>query len=99
MGPQGPAGPAGTQGPSGVSGYEVVTGPTRTINAGPGTLGTAFANCPAGKVAIGGAFVTASTTLRVLTSLPNAAGWMVTVVNDGPAAATLQVQVICASTA
>jgi hypothetical protein len=62
VGPAGPAGPTGPTGPTGpqgdpgaagpafIPGYEIVRGPTSSY-AGVTTL---FANCPAGKVALGG---------------------------------------------
>lgn len=54
-GPQGlpgVTGPQGPQGPAAASGYQVVVGTTNTPNA----ITAAFAQCPAGKVPVGGAY-------------------------------------------
>ena len=52
QGIQGNTGATGPTGPSAGSGYQVVTGTTTTANA----ITAAFAQCPVGKVVVGGAF-------------------------------------------
>ena len=54
QGPQGPAGPQGPRGAPGLSGYEVISSDSN----GTGELHIANAQCPAGKVMIGGGFST-----------------------------------------
>ena len=68
VGPSGPAGAQGIQGvkgntgatgatgPSAGSGYQVVTGTTNTAHA----ITAAFAQCPVGKVVVGGAYTIGS---------------------------------------
>lgn len=84
VGPQGPAGdtgPAGPQGPAGasgpVSGYEIVTA---QLSLAPNKTDATFAQCPVGKVAVGGGFGQNPTSVVVLTSEPsifNSRNWVV----------------------
>jgi hypothetical protein len=103
-GPAGPAGPAGAPGPAGVSSYQRVSALAATVPA-DGTDVSALAECPAGKQAVGGSYFTTGSTgtkIRTETSAYSIAndgnpGWAVTVANDGTAAGTLHVSVICAN--
>lgn len=57
-----PAGPVGPVGPQGIQGIQGIPGPVNTVTvvssstipAGPGTFGSATANCPTGKEVVGG---------------------------------------------
>ncbi|HUZ98951.1 MAG TPA: hypothetical protein VMU74_06290 [Gaiellaceae bacterium] len=82
QGPAGPAGPAGPQGPAGVSGYQIVTA---SVAAG-GALLTGHADCPTGKVPVGGGGTIAGTINtggadgtgpHVYESFPNGSSWQV----------------------
>jgi hypothetical protein len=57
-GPQGPAGPAGPAGPSGLAGYEIVT---TNVPANGSALVQGSANCPSGKIVLGGGVSTFGT--------------------------------------
>jgi hypothetical protein len=83
QGPQGPVGLSGQQGaqgppgPPGMSGYEIVVG-------SQSSSGTASANCPSGKLAVGGGMETAGddpNDVLLTSSKPVSAGgtWRVTV--------------------
>jgi hypothetical protein len=80
QGPKGDTGPQGAQGPTGpaggLSGYEVVRGATVSDAAGSYR---AVANCPAGKVALGGGGSQGSADWYLDDSKPqaNGAGWEV----------------------
>ena len=81
QGPKGDTGAQGVQGPTGptgvaLSGYEVVRGPTTSNARGSYRI---YANCPAGKVAIGGGGSQGSANWYLDDSRPQAggAGWEV----------------------
>jgi Collagen triple helix repeat (20 copies) len=80
QGPKGDTGAQGAQGPTGpaggLSGYEVVRGPT--VPDAAGSYRT-YANCPAGKVALGGGGSQGSSGWYLDDSKPqaNGAGWEV----------------------
>ena len=107
-GPQGPMGPTGPQGPQGIpgsiAGYEMIsrtTGITTVAKAGKLLID---ANCPTGKVAIGGGGGASFNNVDVLTNFPlqdnlgRAIGWRVEAFNNGTKAVSSSIfaQVICA---
>jgi hypothetical protein len=70
---QGEQGTQGIQGPpGGISGREVITNPL-TLTVAKATNQPVFADCPAGKVAIGGGSATSNPSLAVISSLPTSA--------------------------
>jgi hypothetical protein len=104
-GPAGPAGPAGAPGPAGVSGYQRVSALAVAVPTGGADV-SALAECPAGKQAISGSYFTGDSTAGAKIRTESSAyaiandgnpGWAVTVANDGTAAGTLHVSVICAN--
>jgi hypothetical protein len=115
MGPQGLTGPQGAQGLqgpqgvpgiNGVSGYQKAFAQVGPFALSPGVTSWVIANCPAGKVALGGGYElmgTSAQLLDVVTSAPyqnGVAGWMVTFRNNTAAAvSSIQVKasVVCAS--
>jgi hypothetical protein len=76
-GPQGPQGPQGPKGdPGGVNGYVIVSSSAVTLD--PNTEGTGTANCPTGKIAVGGGMNVADPTIPfMIESYPKAdgSGW------------------------
>jgi hypothetical protein len=103
-GSQGPQGPQGAQGPKGdpggLAGYEIVASAPQTVTASNLSVGTA--NCPAGKVAVGGGVKVADpTNVFVVDTYPNAdgGGWTATVANAGASDSTYTVYAVCALTA
>jgi hypothetical protein len=88
-------GPAGPQGPPGVSGYEVVRLDQTLL---PGGATPVVVSCPAGKAALSGVYVTASTNFPVLDSAPGAtkADWRFFIRNNSGSAASVSVYAICA---
>ena len=79
-GPQGPAGPEGPQGlAGGLSGWQTVDSGLITVPARGGMVG--LAQCPAGKVPLGGGFSTGSPSLHIMQSEPRNGGWFVYGVN------------------
>jgi hypothetical protein len=64
-GPFGPAGPAGPQGPAGISAYEIMMGPIMTFSTNGNVTSSLSADCPPGKVAIGGGFDLGGNTVPV----------------------------------
>ena len=90
QGPQGPKGDKGDKGDqgdagaNGVSGYEIVKGPI--VSAGGITFTSAFADCPAGKKAVGGGGTSFATGLGLSSSRPklDGSGWEWNVYNDFP---------------
>jgi hypothetical protein len=103
-GSTGPTGPGGAAGPAGVSGYQRVAATAVTVPTG-GTDASALAECPTGKQAIAGSYVTNPVAGAMVRTEDSAyaiandghAAWLVTVANDGTAATTLHVIVICAN--
>ncbi|MEO5576420.1 MAG: hypothetical protein ABIR67_05840 [Gaiellaceae bacterium] len=104
-GPQGLAGPAGADGADGadggLAGYEIVTAPPIGIADSDYDV-VGVANCPAGKVAVGGGVSLADPTSSVVLiaeSKPTAggAGWTVTVLNTDFAAASMTPYAVCAA--
>ena len=93
QGPQGPRGPQGAQGiqgpPGGVSGYQMVNANTGLVNVAKGGKVLIDANCPAGKVALGGGGGASFNNVDILTNflLQNgsgqAIGWRVEAFNNG----------------
>jgi hypothetical protein len=81
----------GAQGPPGVSGYEIVPGPITQVNADAAKASTA--ECPVGKVLVGGGYWISPTTTDVIVvrasgpSLPDEiprVGWAVLAQRMGP---------------
>lgn len=104
-GPVGATGATGATGPAGapgLSGYARATSPPVTVM--PGLEGSAFAECPAGTKVLGGGFFAtpAGSNLRVTNSTfgisdtTGAPGWLVTMANQGAAAAVIRATVSCA---
>lgn len=108
QGPQGAPGPQGPQGPQGipggVSGYQMVNANTGLVNAAKGGKLLIDANCPAGKVALGGGGGASFNNVDILTNflLQNgsgqAIGWRVEAFNNGTKSVQTAIfaQVICA---
>lgn len=96
MGPQGPTGPAG-----GLAGYEVVSGDSVEFTVDD-WLVEASADCPAGKVALGGGVRVADpeADVSVTESYPTTvgAGWGITLLNWDVEDNTLTPYAICAAT-
>lgn len=99
QGETGPQGPEGPEGPPGTSGYEVVQEISDEI--APDTGGSQSADCPSGKVAVGGGWggTQGATFFTVRRNNINTSGtgWQVQVQNQGPSASHLIVRVICMS--
>jgi collagen triple helix repeat protein len=107
-GPQGPAGPTGPTGPAGadgadgaLAGYEIVQGAPVPVPASAVNV-VVTANCPAGKVAVGGgvSFADPGTGVSVAETRPTAAGagWTVTILNFFEVSNTATPYAVCAST-
>ena len=79
--PAGPRGPKGDAGTPGVSGYQVVYGAIVSVPAGQ--FGAAFADCPAGKKAVGGGGGSEGDAPIVLMQPYQNHDWAVAVRNDG----------------
>ena len=93
-GATGAAGPAGPQGSPGLSGRQVVSA---FQFAGPGTYGGLTAECPAGKVVLGGGVNTATPSAIITTSRPEGAGWLGRAFNNGAGTVTVETYAICAT--
>ena len=101
QGPQGPQGPQGTPGAPGISGFQVVDGPTVSVD--PGRTSQSTATCPAGKKAISGGYETGSsanvTLNRTGPSSAAATGWYVRITNNDAARKDWNAQAICVNVA
>jgi hypothetical protein len=91
-GAQGLKGDTGATGASGLSGYEVVMGAMAHVT---GSVGTASADCPAGKKAVGGGFSTVGGTVIAQGAKADGSGWIVAA-NPGGQTVTLVAQALCA---
>jgi hypothetical protein len=89
-----------------LSGYQRVSSATVPVPTGGADV-FGFAECPAGKQAIGGSYFTSGSASGAKIRTESSAyaisdttgnpGWSVAVANDGSAAGTLHVTVICAN--
>jgi hypothetical protein len=98
-GPQGPAGPAGPQGPAGLAAVEVVE---EFGSAAANSGGAAVADCPPGKIVIGGGASSRNGTLDVYGSWPASTTSWIGVMSrdaglDASAPASFAVYAICAT--
>ena len=94
-GPQGPQGPQGDPGVPGVSGLQVVTSPNSIISQGQDSW---IAECPVGlTVLAGGVWDDGAFGSRVMGSRPYGdRAWLVAVVNERTAPATVTAYAMCA---
>ena len=102
-GPTGGDGPAGIQGPMGlpgVSNYEIVSGSVTVPAAGPGfgTI-TTTADCPAGKMVLGGGINTGDDIRNIIAqdSYPNSSGtgWTLLITSGYTTQRTVVIYAIC----
>lgn len=92
-GDKGDKGDPGPPGPAGLSGLEVVQGATVHITGNGGAV--AVADCPSGKKAIAGGYVTLGATVTASGVRPGGAGWIVAATPDNVSAQFLA-QAVCA---
>jgi hypothetical protein len=100
QGLQGFQGPQGIQGvpgiPGGVSGREVVS-VVQTVTVAKNSTALVVANCPTGKVALGGGGSSGNANLALFSSLPTTTGWQITVRNtvNNTQAGAVNVNAVC----
>ena len=105
-GPPGPAGAQGVPGPPGLSGYVSGTAPDSTVSVAAGAQATANSWCPAGTQPLGGGYFPTppglTSALRAVAAsfaiqdVTGAAGFSVTMANEGATAESFHVTVRCA---
>ena len=99
-GSQGPTGTMGSMGVPGISGYEIVTQAVTVPAAGPG-FGTIkpTADCPAGKMVIGGGINTADDLRNIIIqdSHPNSSGtgWKLLITSGYDVTRAVTIYAIC----
>jgi len=106
-GPQGPQGEPGSQGPQGpqggpgISGFQIVDGPTVSVD--PGRTSQSTVTCPAGKKAISGGYETGSsanvTLNRTGPSTTAGTAWYVRITNNDAARKDWNAQAVCVNVA
>ena len=106
QGVPGPAGAQGVPGPPGLSGYVSGTAPDSTVSVAAGTQATANSWCPAGTQPLGGGYFPTppglTSALRAVAAsfaiqdVTGAAGFSVTMANEGATAESFHVTVRCA---
>jgi hypothetical protein len=95
-GMQGPKGDTGAAGADGVSGYQKLDGPWETV--GMGQFGSATVDCPAGKKALGGGYVSTVLLAPSADAPANAgSGWLVEAKNVDSIQGYFHAYVICAT--
>ncbi|MFL5817895.1 MAG: hypothetical protein ACJ76L_09855 [Conexibacter sp.] len=99
QGPQGPQGPSGPQGAPGISGFQIVDGPSTSVD--PGRTSDESVTCPAGKKAISGGYETGSSSGVTLnrTGPLTTSSWYVRITNNTGASKTWNPQAICVNVA
>jgi hypothetical protein len=97
QGIQGVQGPAGT--PGGVSGREVIS-VVQTVTVTKNNTATVVANCPTGKVSVGGGGSSGNTNLALFSSLPTTTGWQIIVRNtvNNTQTGAVNVNAVCVDT-
>ena len=97
QGIQGVQGPAGT--PGGVSGREVVS-VVQTVTVTKNSTALVLANCPAGKVSVGGGGSSGNANLALFSTLPTTTGWQITVRNtvNNTQTGAVNVNAVCVDT-